>query len=699
MSTAKIGSTFIQTFNAMKGKLDWQIKPKDYDYCREVARSAYADMLHDYERNRLYYVGLRAAIKQKREEGEEVHVLDIGTGTGLLSMMAAEIGADSITAVEEFNPIANVAQDVIASNGFSDKIKLIRKRSTDVEVGSGKDMERRANILVTEVFDTELIGEGAIGVFNHAHKELLTDDCLVVPCECTMYAQVVESNLASKWNNLHPIITKHGNIEPPQEKESGTSSALALHDVQLTQVKSEWFKPITNPVPIFKFDFETPNKPIPLNNQVNLTSKVINSGSCNAIFVWWDAFMDPAKKVLLSCAPIWAHPDKNITKENIPWRNHWMQAIYYPTKNLDVKVNEDLTIIGNHNEYSLMFDLSTKKPQEITPIESVVPFGGIHLAGISRTRLGQMNNEKRNASFIRALELFQSKMKEPFNILSLSDLTLLPLIAAATTSASKIYISKQNKYMETLLHDYIKSNKTLTNSKMVFLDQSNEDLQLENIPDKIDLIIGEPYFTSCYLPWYNLFYWYKVHELIKNAPQSVHVMPQKMEIWAIPVEYQDLWKIRSPLVEVEGFNVKHFDDIIMKSCDIGDADVEPQPLWEYPCIAKSEKPVKLISFHLKESIENKTSMVSIPARGKINGMALWANWFLTEEVIDSCGPVQSSIIKHGEFIDWDVHSKQGVYLFKNTSTEDSNSINIECTTSFDASEGDVKFSFSLNVML
>lgn len=35
------------------------------------------------------------------------------------------------------------------------------------------DMPRRANILVTEVFDTELIGEGAIGTFNHAHKYLL----------------------------------------------------------------------------------------------------------------------------------------------------------------------------------------------------------------------------------------------------------------------------------------------------------------------------------------------------------------------------------------------------------------------------------------------------------------------------------------------------------------------------------------------
>ncbi len=34
-------------------------------------------------------------------------------------------------------------------------------------------MEERANILVTEVYDTELIGEGAIPTFHHAHKCLL----------------------------------------------------------------------------------------------------------------------------------------------------------------------------------------------------------------------------------------------------------------------------------------------------------------------------------------------------------------------------------------------------------------------------------------------------------------------------------------------------------------------------------------------
>jgi len=34
-------------------------------------------------------------------------------------------------------------------------------------------MAERANVLVTEVFDTELIGEGALSTFQHAHQCLL----------------------------------------------------------------------------------------------------------------------------------------------------------------------------------------------------------------------------------------------------------------------------------------------------------------------------------------------------------------------------------------------------------------------------------------------------------------------------------------------------------------------------------------------
>lgn len=38
---------------------------------------------------------------------------------------------------------------------------------------TGGDMQTKANILVTELFDTELIGEGALPSYEHAHQNLV----------------------------------------------------------------------------------------------------------------------------------------------------------------------------------------------------------------------------------------------------------------------------------------------------------------------------------------------------------------------------------------------------------------------------------------------------------------------------------------------------------------------------------------------
>lgn len=41
------------------------------------------------------------------------------------------------------------------------------------------DMQEKANILVTELFDTELIGEGALPSYEHAHLHLVQVRALV----------------------------------------------------------------------------------------------------------------------------------------------------------------------------------------------------------------------------------------------------------------------------------------------------------------------------------------------------------------------------------------------------------------------------------------------------------------------------------------------------------------------------------------
>ena len=67
--------------------------------------------------------------------------------------------------------MVGIAREVIAANGYSDVITVVPKRSTDM---TEEDMlGGKANILVTEVFDTELIGEGALLTYSHALQNLM----------------------------------------------------------------------------------------------------------------------------------------------------------------------------------------------------------------------------------------------------------------------------------------------------------------------------------------------------------------------------------------------------------------------------------------------------------------------------------------------------------------------------------------------
>lgn len=53
-------SMFIQCLNPLIGTINWEEKDENYDYHQEVARSAFADMLHDHERvSTIYYIVLK----------------------------------------------------------------------------------------------------------------------------------------------------------------------------------------------------------------------------------------------------------------------------------------------------------------------------------------------------------------------------------------------------------------------------------------------------------------------------------------------------------------------------------------------------------------------------------------------------------------------------------------------------------------
>lgn len=69
---------FTQKRNPLTGGTEWDVQHEDYDYHQEIARSAFADMLHDTERNKKYYRALQLAIEKMHSAGKKANVLDIG---------------------------------------------------------------------------------------------------------------------------------------------------------------------------------------------------------------------------------------------------------------------------------------------------------------------------------------------------------------------------------------------------------------------------------------------------------------------------------------------------------------------------------------------------------------------------------------------------------------------------------------------
>ncbi|XP_033179203.1 protein arginine N-methyltransferase 7 isoform X1 [Bombus impatiens] len=687
-------SIFIQCLNPLIGTVNWEEKDENYDYHQEVARSAFADMLHDHERNQKYYLALKAAIEKKHKDGEEANVLDIGTGTGLLSMMAARCGADSITACEAFTPMAKCAIKIIQENGFEDKIKLIHKRSTRMTIGKDGDMIKKANILVTEVFDTELIGEGALSTFRHAHENLLEENSIVIPHSATIWVQVVESPTVCSWNTVHPIQNKSKYLLSTPCSVKSCSGAAAVHDIQLTQFPDNAFKPLLPPQPIFRFDLSGKSTLL-YNEKKCLHIKPTTSGTAHAIFMWWDLVMDVNNEVLLSSAPVWEHPDTKILQNKglslqeiadvIPWRDHWMQAIYYLPVETLVTVNKEVSLIGYHDEYSLWFQLINESilvcRNEAPDCERPVCSCNVHVA-YCRTRIGQLNDHIRNEKYIKALE----KEVTPDTVcLCLSDGSLLSL-AAIQLGAKKIFILETNFLSRKCIEMFVKTNEL---SERVEIVESVNDLPPENA---INLIFGEPYFITSIVPWENLYFWY----LVSRYSPQIQRIPIAATIMGVIVEFKDLHKIRAPLGICEDFDLSIFDKLIQTSSDKSDSSVEAQPLWEYPAKALS-LPFVIKKFDLTQNVNeseniNISESVPILTSGMCNGVALWVDWQLNSEITVSSGPTVE--VQFGKRISWDPFTRQGVHLFKDI-TQVTQQSTVLWSFSFVPRYGNITFDFRI----
>ena len=125
-------------------------------------------MLVDEVRTSAY----RAAIAQVVKPGDVV--VDIGSGSGILSLFACEAGASQVYAIETGH-MAGIAQLNARHLGFAGRMQVLRAMSTEVE------LPQRANVLVTETMGSLGLDENMLGFVLDARKRLLAENAIIVP--------------------------------------------------------------------------------------------------------------------------------------------------------------------------------------------------------------------------------------------------------------------------------------------------------------------------------------------------------------------------------------------------------------------------------------------------------------------------------------------------------------------------------------
>lgn len=112
-------------------------------------------MVNDHPRNEFFRKALTKVISPA------THVLEIGTGSGLLAMIAAQLGAQHVTAIEANGHMAALARENIAANGMSERITVLNAMSTEVGVDRLAP-HGPADVLVSEILGTLMLGESAL---------------------------------------------------------------------------------------------------------------------------------------------------------------------------------------------------------------------------------------------------------------------------------------------------------------------------------------------------------------------------------------------------------------------------------------------------------------------------------------------------------------------------------------------------------
>uniref|UniRef100_A0A8D1M1B6 Protein arginine methyltransferase 9 n=1 Tax=Sus scrofa TaxID=9823 RepID=A0A8D1M1B6_PIG len=441
-------------------------------------------MLNDTKRNTIYNAAIQKAVCLGSKS-----VLDIGAGTGILSMFAKKAGAHSVYACELSKTMFELACDVVAANKMEAGIQLLHMKSLDIEIP--KHIPERVSLVVTETVDAGLFGEGIVESLIHAWEHLLLQpktkgengNCekygKVIPASAVIFGMAVE---CAEIRRHHRVGIKDvaGICLPTNVKfQSPAYSSVDAEETvepytteKMSRVPGGYLA-LTECFEIMTVDFNNLQelKSLATKKPDKIGIPVIKEGVLDAIVVWFELQLDDEHSLSTSpseetcweqavypvhdLADYWIKPGDQVMME-VSCQDCYLRiqsiSVFSSDHEMDVGTSftksKDLLSLGNEAELcSALANLQTSTPdsaEQICVLESTeiallnnVPYHeGFKMAmrkvlsSLTPEKLGQaMDTQCQNNEINCGSGQNDS---EPFYVLDVSEgFSVLPIIAGA----------------------------------------------------------------------------------------------------------------------------------------------------------------------------------------------------------------------------------------------------------------------------
>jgi len=287
-----------------------EMTSKDYYFDSYAHFGIHEEMLKDEVRTLTY----RNAMYHNRHLFKDKVVLDVGCGTGILSMFAAKSGASKVYGIEMSN-IVEHAKKIVATNHLDHVVEIIQGKVEEVVLPVEK-----VDIIISEWMGYCLFYESMLDTVLFARDKWLAPNGMLFPDRATLFVSAIEDRQYKEdkinfWDNVYGfdmscirnVAVNEPLVDVVESKQVVANSCL-VKEVDLYSVKKE---------------------DLAFNSPFNLTVK--RDDYVHAVIAYFNIeFTKCHKRTGFSTSP-----DSRYT--------HWKQTVFYLEDYITAKTGETIT--------------------------------------------------------------------------------------------------------------------------------------------------------------------------------------------------------------------------------------------------------------------------------------------------------------------------------------------------------------------